>query len=82
MVRRLSAFALVFSILATPAFAMDCEQEFRVRIDRMMSKPDIRIPITDMVAQTRFLVQGFDACMKGDMTSAKQFFERASKSGN
>jgi len=48
----------------------------------MMGKPDIRMPINDMVASTRFMIQGYDACMKGDMTGAKSFFEQAGKYGN
>jgi len=69
--------------MGTPAFAaMDCEKEFRVRVDRMMTKPDIRVPISDMVASTRFMVQGYEFCMKGDMDQAKTFFDRASKSSS
>lgn len=84
MVRKIYVCAVLVACLATPAFAqsMDCEQEFRVRVDRMMSKPDIRIPTRDMVATTRFVLQGYDACMKGDMTGAKDFFEKAGKSGS
>lgn len=84
MIRKISACALLVTFLATPAFSqsMDCEQEFRVRVNKMMGKPDIRMPINDMVASTRFMIQGYDACMKGDMTGAKSFFEQAGKYGN
>lgn len=79
MLTKLSAFTLALALMGAPAFAMDCEKEFRVRIDRMMSKPDIRVPISDMVASTKFVVEGYDFCMKGDMDKAKTFFEKASK---
>jgi hypothetical protein len=83
MLRTISAFALVLTFAGTPAFAaMDCEHEFRVRVDKMMGKPDIRMPISDMVASTRFLVQGYDSCMKGEMDDAKSFFEKAFSMGH
>jgi len=82
MFRKISAATLALAFLSAPALAMDCEQEFRVRIDRMMAKPDIRVPISDMVSSTRFILQGFDACMKGDMTSAKSFFEQSQRRGS
>lgn len=83
MLRTLSACALVLTFAGTPAFAaMDCENEFRVRVDKTMTKTDIRVPINDMVAGTRFLVQGYDSCMKGDMDNAKTFFEKAFSMGH
>lgn len=83
MLRILSAGVLALAFAASPASAaMDCENEFRVRINRMMGGPDIRVPINDMVASTRFMVQAYEYCMKGDMDAAKTFFERASKSSS
>lgn len=83
MLRTLSACALVLTFAGTPAFAaMDCKQEFRVRVDNMMAKPEWHTRIDDMVQSTRFLVQGYDACMKGDMDNAESFFEKAFSMGH
>ncbi len=84
MLRTLSACALVLTFIGTPAFAasMDCKKEFRVRIDGMMAKPEFHTRIDDMIQSTRFLVQGYDACMKGEMDSAKDLFEKAFSMGH
>jgi hypothetical protein len=84
MLRTLSACALVLTFAGTPAFAaeMDCKQEFRVRVDKMMSKPEFHTRIDDMIDSTHFLVQGYDACMKGDMDNAKTLFEKAFSMGH
>ncbi len=71
--------ALALVSLSASASAMDCEKEFRVRLDKMMAKP--AVPSGDVIVTTRYMLQGYDACMKGDMTSAKDFFERAAKFG-
>ncbi|NJM34445.1 MAG: hypothetical protein HC850_06735 [Rhodomicrobium sp.] len=80
MFRTLSASALALALLTANASAMDCSQEFKVRLDKMMAKPTV--PVTDMVNTSRFLVQAYDACMKGDMASAKTFFDKAMKTGS
>jgi hypothetical protein len=72
---------LALGALAVPAHAMDCQKEFRVRVDRMMAKRDIRVPTLDMINTTRFLLQGYDACMSGDMVSAKSYFEKMRRQG-
>jgi DNA-binding FadR family transcriptional regulator len=80
MFRTLSASVLAIALLSANAYAMDCSQEFKVRLDRMMSKTSV--PTVDMVETARFLVQGYDACMKGDQKSAKEFFEKGMKTGS
>ncbi len=83
MLRTLSACALVLTFLGTPAFAaMDCQKEFRVRVDKMMGEPKIHTRIDEMVQSTRFLVQGYDACMKGETDSAHDLFEKAFSMGH
>jgi hypothetical protein len=75
MFRKLSAAALALAFLATPALAMDCEKEFRVRVDHMMEAPTAQTIY--FIKTTRFLLQGYDACMKGDMETATKSFEEA-----
>lgn len=76
-----SVLAAAFAVLAfsTAASAMDCEKEFRVRVDKMMAKP--AVPNGDLPNGTRWVLQGYDACMKGDSKSALEFFEKANKFG-
>ena len=81
MFLKVCAAALASVFLAAPALAMDCEKEFRVRVDQM-AKPEIRIYSKDMVHLTRFALKGYDACMKGDMASARKYFERATRNGS
>ncbi|MDZ4792215.1 MAG: hypothetical protein SGJ17_13580 [Hyphomicrobiales bacterium] len=73
----LATFAL--ASLTITASAMDCEKEYRVRLDKMMAKPGV--PSSDVIATTRYMLQGYDACMKGDTKTASEFFEKAGKSG-
>ncbi|MDX2264930.1 MAG: hypothetical protein NW215_08155 [Hyphomicrobiales bacterium] len=72
-----AAIAL-FAFTAT-ASAMDCAKEFRVRLDKMMAKAGV--PSSDAVETTRYMLQGYDACMKGDMKTAMEYFERAGRTG-
>ncbi len=71
--------AIAIMSLSVTASAMDCQKEFRVRLDKMMTKT--AIASSDVVSSTRFMLQGYDACMKGDTKSAFEFFEKAGKSG-
>ncbi|MDZ4792043.1 MAG: hypothetical protein SGJ17_12680 [Hyphomicrobiales bacterium] len=83
--RKFSAVAaLLVCLSATPSFAMDCQKEFRVRVDAMMAEASKSSSLSDaiMVNRTRFALQGYDACMKGDMNAAKDYFAQAGKSGN
>jgi hypothetical protein len=69
--------AIALMAFTAAASAMDCEKEFRVRVDRMMAKPTV--PTGDMIEMTRWSLQGYDACMKGDKKTATEFFEKAGK---
>lgn len=79
MIRALLTASALTVLMAVPAMAMDCEKEFRVRIDQMMSKQTISF--ADKVEITRFTLQGAEACMKGDKAAAQSFFEKAAKMG-
>lgn len=80
----LALTGLAAAMLAGPAAAMDCGKEFRVRIEKMMSDPSRPQSLSEavMVDRTRFALQGFDACMKGDMKSARSFFDKAGGAGH
>lgn len=80
MFRKISAAALALAFMAGPAFAMDCENEFRVRVDRMMEKPTAKTFY--MINTTKFLIQGYDACMKGDIENATKYFKDAESTPN
>jgi hypothetical protein len=83
MFRTISAAALALTFLSMPAFAaMDCEKEYRVRVDHMMEKFSVQFPIKDMVHLTRFTLMGYDNCMKGNMKMAHKYFDEAMKYGN
>jgi hypothetical protein len=82
MLRLLTASALILGVMQTPALAkMDCSKEFRVRVDRMMSQGDT-VPTKQMIYTTRFLLKGYDACMKGDTETARDFFEKTTRHGS
>jgi hypothetical protein len=82
MLRILTASALILGVMQTPASAkMDCGKEFRVRVDRMMSQGEA-VPTKQMIYSTRFLLRGYDACMKGDMETAREFFDRTTRHGS
>ncbi|MDX2265565.1 MAG: hypothetical protein NW215_11415 [Hyphomicrobiales bacterium] len=81
--RKLLVFAAVAALHAAPAAAMDCQKEFRTRVDAMMAEASRSSSLSDaiMVNRTRFALQGYDACMKGDMKAAADYFERSGRSG-
>lgn len=79
------SIAMLALSLAAPVWAqkMDCGKEFRVRVDRMMSEAQRPGSLAEaaMVNRTRYALQGYDACMKGDMKTARQLFERSQTAG-
>jgi hypothetical protein len=82
MLRTFSAALLAVAALTGPAIAqMNCDEEFRVRVNRLHpNEPDdIRMPMEDMVAITRFTLQGYDACKQGNMEMARKHFDAAMK---
>lgn len=66
------------ALLPAAASAMDCQKEFRIRLDRMSKAP--AMTSADMIETTRWILQGYDACMKGDMKTAREYFDRTARS--
>ncbi len=77
MIRAIIFAGMVGVALASPSVAMNCETEFRVRVDQMMSKQTLSL--AEKIEITQFALKGAEACMKGDMNSAKTFFDKAAK---